>query len=129
MNRPNSVLIVARCAADQGAQAGEELAAWPGRAAGSAAAGPRPRPAVKRSAGSGEHVQRDHVVGGPPVAQRPRAAGVVADRAADGGAGVRGGVGPEAQPVRGGGGGDVIEHGPGFHHRRPLLRVDARSPG
>ncbi len=54
-------------------------------------------------AGSGHHLQRDHVVGGLAVAQGARAAGVVADHAADRAAVVGRRVGPEPQPVRGGG--------------------------
>ena len=113
---------------DQGVQARQELG-------GRARPGPRRRARPPAAAPGGEAVpvpvstsSAMHVVGGPAVPQRPRAAGVVADRAADGGPGVRGGVGPEAEPVRRGGGGDVVEHGPRLDQRRLLLRVDRDHP-
>ncbi len=75
-------------------------------------------------AAAGQDVERDDVVGGAPVAQRARPAGVVADHPADGAAVVGRGVGPEAQPVRGGG---HLEGGlddAGLHRGRPGLRVE-----
>ena len=75
-----------------------------------AARPPRPaRRAVSRSPSRGQHVQAHHVVGRAAVPQRPRAAGVVADRAADAGPRVGGRIGAEPQPVPGRGGGDVVQ--------------------
>ncbi len=78
--------------------------------------------------GGGQQVQADYVVGGAAVAQRPRAAGVVADRAADAGPGVRGGVGAEPQPVLRGGRGDVIQDRARFGGRGASLGVDGQHP-
>ena len=73
------------------------------------------RPAVSRCRGR-HQVEGDDVVSRPAVAQRPRAAGVVADHPADGAPGLGGRVGTEAQAVGGGGGGDVVEDRAGLDH-------------
>ena len=125
MNRPNSVLIVARFPSTRVCRPVRSSAAGAARVGGGRA-GPSlsPSPGGEARAGSGDHVQRDHVVGGPAVPQRPRAAGVVADRAADGGPGVGRRVRAEAQAVRCGRGADVVEHGPRLDQRGLLLGVD-----
>ena len=47
--------------------------------------------------GGGQHVESKHIVRGPPVTQRPRAARVIADHPADRAPGVAGRVGPEPE--------------------------------
>ena len=125
MNRPNSVLTVARLPPTRARRPGEQPASGP-RAPGAPGAGPAAHAqarAVNRAPLPVTHVERDHVVGGAPVAQRPRAAGVVADRAADGGARVRGRVGAEPQAVRRGGRGDRSRA------RRRARRPRSAAPG
>ncbi len=92
------------------------------RAAGGAAADPDPL------AGAGQQVETDDVVGGPAVAEGARAAGVVADHAADGAAGVRGRVGPEAQSVVVGPGLEPGVDDPGLHRRGARLGVQGEDP-
>ena len=76
----------------------------------------------------GQHVQAHHVVGGAAVSQGPRAAGVVADRAADGRPRVRGGVRAEPEPVTGRGRGDVVQDRAGLDDRGARLRVHREDP-
>ena len=114
--------------ADQGRERGEHARLRAG-CPGPGGAGVTPEAARgEPRAAAGDDVQRDHVVRGTSVAQRPRAAGVVADRAADGRARVRGRVGAEAEAVRRGRRGDRVQNGPGFHHRDLFLGVDAHHP-
>ncbi len=74
-----------------------------------------------------EDLERDDVVRRAPVGQRVRAAGVVADHAADGAAGVRGGVRPEPQPVRSGLALQVVEDHARFDEGRHALGVDLQD--
>ena len=90
--------------------------------------GRRPGAQLQPGAAAGDHVQADDVVRRAPVAQGPRAAGVVADHPADRAAVVGARVGPEAQAVRAGGGLQRGLHQARFHHRRPCLGVDGPDP-
>ncbi len=71
-----------------------------------------------------QQLQLLDVVGGAPPGERVRAAGIVADHAADGAAAVRGRVRAEAQPVRPGGALEVVQDGAGADARGAGRRVD-----
>ena len=89
----------------------------------------RRRPATgPHLAGAEGDVEAHHVVGGAAVAERARAAGVVADHPADGAARVRRGVGPEAQPLGQGGALQGGVHGARLDHGRAGLGVDGQHP-
>ena len=85
---------------------------------------PEPQPPSPR----GDHVQLAHAVGGGPPRHRVRAARVVADHAAERAAAVGGRVRPEAQPVRGGGVLEPVEHQPRLHDGRTRRRVQRHQP-
>ena len=90
-----------------------------GAGQGGARSGGEPLAAV------GDHVEAAHRVHGLAPRHRVRAARVVADHPADGAAAVRGRVRPEAQPVRGGGALQVVQHHPRLHGGLAANRVDA----
>src|SRR5699024_3930110 len=73
---------------------------------------------------AGDQIQGDDVVGGASVSQRAGAAGVVAEHAAEGAAAVRRGVRTEPQPVRGGGGPQIVEDHSGLHDRGAQFGID-----
>ncbi len=75
-----------------------------------------------------QHVQRTHVVHGFAPGHRVRAAGVVADHAAEGAAAVRGGVGAEREAVRFRGGLQCVEHDARFHCGQFARGVDLEDP-
>ncbi len=116
-NRPNSVRTIASRASTRSASAAPT---------GPAAAQPGPlRPARgEPDPVAGQHVQLDCGLRASAIGQRPRAARVVAQGAADGRPGVRGGVRAEPQPVRRGGRGHRVEDRTGLDDRRPGLGVD-----
>ena len=95
---------------------------WPSTSSGSARGrgGPPGTTRVQR---------RSDVVGGAAVAQRPRAAGVVADHPADRAAGVGGRVRPEPQAVRRRRPLQRRVHDAGLHGRGPRLGVDRERSG
>ena len=70
--------------------------------------------------GRGQHVEGKHIVRGPPVTQRPRAARVITDHPADRAPGVAGRVGPEPEPERGSG---------ALQTRLDHTRLNGRRPG
>ncbi len=74
-----------------------------------------------------DRVDREHVLARVAVAQRARAAGIVADHAADGGA--RGGrdVDREPQPVRTELPVELIEHDAGLDHAAPRRDVELQD--
>ena len=72
----------------------------------------------------GHHAQSLDVVDGLAVVQRVGAAGIVADHAAEGAPGVRGGVGTKGESDRARGGVEVVEHHTGLDPRAPLRGVD-----
>ena len=78
--------------------------------------------------GGGQQVQAHDVVGGAAVPQGARAAGVVADRAADARPRMRGRVRTEPQPVPGRGRGDVVQDRAGLDDRGARLGVDREHP-
>ena len=79
-------------------------------------------------AGRGQDVEVDDVVGGAAVAQRPRATGIVAKAAADGGSGVGRRVWAESQPVLGRCRRDGVEDRARLHARRAGIRIDSKNP-
>ena len=90
--------------------------------------GARAAPRRRCAPGPPGDVQRDHVVDRPAVAERPRAAGVVADHPADRAAGVRRRVRPEAQAVRRRRALQVGVHDAGLDDRGTRLGVDRDDP-
>jgi hypothetical protein len=110
-------------AAKFGADRGEVGAYQLGEAAGQLRCGGEP------AAGAVDHVEGQHVVGGPAVGDRVRPAGIVADHAAHGAAGMGGRVRTEAQPVRAGRCLEAVEHDAGFDDRAAALGVDGADPG
>ncbi len=70
------------------------------------------------------HGELDHVVDRPPMTECARAAGVVADHAADGAPGMCRRVGPEPQPVLHCGPLQVGMHHTRLHHRRTSFGID-----
>ena len=110
-----------RCAAaparSRPGPAGRPGAPGPSRPGGSA-----PLAACRR------HVQLPHVVGGGAPGHRVRAAGVVADHPAEGAAAVGGGVGAEAQAVRGGGVLEPVEDDTGLDDGGTRVRVERDDP-
>ena len=100
----------------------------PRRGAHRAPARAPPSAAARPVCGDDLHPQR--VLGRGPPPDRPRTAGVVAEHPADRAPAVRGWVGPDPQPVRGGGPVEVVEDRARQHRRGPRLRVqrqDARE--
>ena len=73
---------------------------------------------------AGDASQAEHVVGGLAVAQGARAAGVVADHAADRAAVERGGIGAELQAEGGRSSAQIGLDDAGLHDGGPRLRVD-----
>ena len=69
-------------------------------------------------------VDRVHVLAGVAVAQRARAAGIVADHAADGGARGGGDVDRKPQPVRAQPAIELVEHDAGFDRAAPAGHVE-----
>ena len=74
------------------------------------------------------HVQVKDVVDCLPVEDRPGAAGVVADHAADSRTAGSGDVGRESQPVRGELCVQLVEHDPRLDARPPLVDVHFEQP-
>ena len=95
---------------------------WLRRGRGGVGGEPQPLP------GAGHGVEGEHIVAGAPVAEGTRAAGVVADHAADGAPVGAGRVGSEPQPVPGGGPLQVGVHDPGLHGGGAGLRVEVDDP-
>ena len=111
----------------EAAELGADRAAMPGenrlhRRCGRARTGQQTLP------GAVDDVQLHHVVRSSAVGQRVRTAGVVTDHAADGAAGVRGRVRPEAQPVRRGRPLQGVQHDPRLHDGGPGLGIEVQEP-
>src|SRR6476620_11254414 len=79
-------------------------------------------------AGRGQDVEVDDVVGGAAVAQGPRATGIVAEAAADGGSGVGRRVWAESKPVLGPCRRDRVEDRARLHAGRAGIRIDSKNP-
>jgi hypothetical protein len=75
-----------------------------------------------------QQLQRDHALGRPAPGNRVRAAGVVADHAAERAAAVGGWVRPHVQAVDGGGAAQVVEDHPRLGPGDAPLRVDLDDP-
>ena len=71
-----------------------------------------------------DSVDREHVLAGVAVAQRARAAGIVADHAADGGARGGGDVDRKPQPVRSQPAIELVEHDAGLDRAAPAGHVE-----
>ena len=106
---------------DQGVERGTDR---PGGGQAVTAQAPRREPLPR----GGQQVQAHHVVGRAAVPQGPRAAGVVANRAADARPRVRGRVRAEPQPVPSRGRGDVVQDRAGLDDRGARLGVHREHP-
>ena len=106
---------------DQGVERGTDR---PGDGQAITVQAPRREPLPR----GGQQVQAHHVVGRAAVPQGPRAAGVVANRAADARPRVRGRVRAEPQPVPSRGRRDVVQDRAGLDDRGARLGVYREHP-